>query len=216
MSLKITILNDKSEKVEAFQSLSDYQVRVSLLAQVIRCELLNLRTGNAHTKTRGEVRGGGKKPWKQKGTGRARHGSTRSPIWIGGGVTFGPRNLRNWHKKINKSAKKSALKSILKDRLEANNIYQLSSDFDFPKTKLVFNYLSNLETFSEKNKLKNMLLIYSSQKEKDDKPKIRGFLNTDIKMLNVDHLKIHKLAQAGVLLLTPEAKSILESKIANF
>ena len=89
MSLQLTVVEDNQKyQVEGFPMLETYEVRVKLLAQVVRCELMNLRAGNAHTKTRGEVRGGGKKPWRQKGTGRARHGSIRSPIWKGGGVVL--------------------------------------------------------------------------------------------------------------------------------
>lgn len=81
----------------------------------------------AHTKTRGEVRGGGKKPWKQKGTGRARHGSIRSPIWKGGGVVFGPRNTRNYEKKINRKVKQQALRMALTDKVAHDRLLVLES-----------------------------------------------------------------------------------------
>ena len=80
--------------------------------QVVVAYEANRRAGTAHTKTRAEVSGGGRKPWRQKGTGRARHGSIRSPLWVGGGVTFGPRSSRNYQQKINKSVKEQALKAI--------------------------------------------------------------------------------------------------------
>ncbi len=81
----------------------------ALVKQVIDAQLANRRSPWAHTKTRGEVSGGGKKPWRQKGTGRARHGSTRSPIWVGGGVAHGPRNDRDYSQKVNKKMKQAAL-----------------------------------------------------------------------------------------------------------
>ena len=86
-----------------------------LLHEAVVAQEANARRVLAHTKGRGDVRGGGKKPWKQKGTGRARHGSTRSPIWKGGGVTFGPTLLRNFTKKLNKKARRAALASALSD-----------------------------------------------------------------------------------------------------
>ncbi len=93
-----------------------------LVHQVVNSMLTDMRTPVAHTKTRGEVSGGGKKPWKQKGTGRARHGSTRSPIWVGGGVAHGPRNDKNFDRKVNRKMKAKALFTILSKKLKEGEI----------------------------------------------------------------------------------------------
>jgi large subunit ribosomal protein L4 len=91
------------------------------LKEVVVAQAANARQGTRSTKTRGEVRGGGKKPWRQKGTGRARHGSIRSPLWVGGGVVFGPRP-RDFSKKINKQVKDLALRRAFFDRANDNSI----------------------------------------------------------------------------------------------
>jgi large subunit ribosomal protein L4 len=93
-----------------------------LVHQVVTAMQANARTPVAHSRTRGEVSGGGRKPWRQKGTGRARHGSTRSPIWKGGGVTHGPRNDKDYSQKINKKMRAKALYTVLSEKLRKGQI----------------------------------------------------------------------------------------------
>jgi large subunit ribosomal protein L4 len=109
-----------------------------LVKQVVDSILANARQVLANTKGRGEVRGGGKKPWKQKGTGRARSGSSRSPLWKGGGVTFGPKKERNFSKKINKKMLKKALLSVLSKKAKEGELMLVESfELSSPKTKAV-------------------------------------------------------------------------------
>lgn len=118
-----------------------------VIHEVVEALRANRRRVTAHTKMRGEVRGGGKKPWAQKGTGRARHGSTRSPIWRGGGVTFGPRNDRNYTKKINQKVRQLALRMCLSEKVAGRQLVLLES-FDMPgqqKTKAVASVLKKLQ-----------------------------------------------------------------------
>lgn len=108
------------------QSLPDrlfsVKVKPALVHQVVVATQANSRAVLAHTKTKGEVRGGGRKPWKQKGTGRARQGSIRNPQWRGGGVVFGPRSNRNFSQKVNKRMKQSALAMVLSDKVAHDKI----------------------------------------------------------------------------------------------
>ncbi len=121
------------------------EVNEDLIYQVARAQMSNRRQNTAHTKDRSEVRGGGRKPWRQKGTGRARHGSRRSPIWKGGGVTFGPRNERNYKKKINKKAKRKALFMVLSAKTKENLALFLSDlKVKEPKTKEMKGFLEKM------------------------------------------------------------------------
>ena len=110
--MKIDLYTQSGEK-KGTVDVSDAMFKVVVNDELIRLsvirQLANRRHVNAHVKTRGEVRGGGKKPWRQKGTGRARFGSSRNPIWRGGGVAFGPRNVRNFSLDMPKKARRSAL-----------------------------------------------------------------------------------------------------------
>lgn len=121
------------------------KMNTDLVHQVVLSQTANRRHVIAHTKDRSEVRGGGRKPWRQKGTGRARHGSRRSPIWVGGGVTFGPTKDRVFKQKINSAMRKKALLMVLSAKAEANNVLVLE-DFKLAetKTKILHQFISKL------------------------------------------------------------------------
>ena len=135
----ITVLNQKGQFGEALELIPEiFEVDLdwSLVHEAVVAQEANSRHVIAHTKDRGEVRGGGKKPWKQKGTGRARHGSSRSPIWIGGGVTFGPTKFRSFSKKMNKQARQKALRMVLTDKVKRECFFVVDSfSFENKKTK---------------------------------------------------------------------------------
>lgn len=119
--------------------------RADLVHQVVEGMRSNKRAGTADTKGRGEVSGGGKKPWKQKGTGRARHGSTRSPIWVGGGVTHGPLAEKNYKRKISKKMRAQALFSVLSKKLKDGEIIFVDSlTLSEIKTKSAVDVMKNL------------------------------------------------------------------------
>lgn len=130
---KVPVYNSAGEKkteIELHPDIFNIVPNSSLIHQVYVALRANARQSWAHTKMRGDVRGGGKKPWKQKGTGRARHGSIRSPLWRGGGITFGPLSTRNYTQKINKQMKVGAVKACLSDKLLNDRIFAVES-FDF-------------------------------------------------------------------------------------
>ncbi|MDD4989914.1 MAG: 50S ribosomal protein L4 [Candidatus Pacebacteria bacterium] len=146
--MKIDVYNQKGEKqgqAELPNEIFDVKVVPDLLHQVVVSQMSNRRQGNAQAKGRGEVRGGGKKPWRQKGTGRARHGSIRSPLWKGGGVTFGPLNERVYKKIVPKKMKRLALFMALSEKAR-NDFLVLIDDLKIkePKTKAASAILKNL------------------------------------------------------------------------
>ena len=119
------------------------EVNEAVMHQAVVRKLSNERLGTHATKTRGMVRGGGRKPWKQKGTGRARAGSSRSPIWIGGGTTFGPQP-RSYYKAMPRKARRLSVKSALSDKVNNSELYVLEEiTLAAPKTKEVLNILNN-------------------------------------------------------------------------
>jgi len=123
----------------------DVKLNQDLMHQVMVSQMANRRQVIAHTKGRGEVRGGGKKPWAQKGTGRARHGSIRSPLWKGGGTTFGPVKEINFKKKIPSQMKRKALFMVLSEKFRNNLLVVLDTlNIENPKTKLILEILKKL------------------------------------------------------------------------
>jgi len=141
------VFNIKGERmgdIELNDSVFGAEVNEGLLHEAVRMYMANKRQGTAATKTRAQVRGGGRKPWRQKGTGRARHGSIRSPIWVGGGVTFGPQP-RDYSYSMPKKAMKSALKSALSARAKSDDLIVLDSlAIDEPKTREIQRIIDNL------------------------------------------------------------------------
>lgn len=138
MKLAVYNLQGKEiEQVELNDSIFNVAVKPEVVHEIFVAQRNNARESWADTKKRGEVRGGGKKPWQQKGTGRARHGSTRSPIWKGGGVTFGPLSERNYKTKINKKTRRLATLMCLSDKAQ-NGLIWVVENFSLtePKTKL--------------------------------------------------------------------------------
>lgn len=123
--MKVSVLSQEGKevkKIDLDKDIFERKVSDTIIAQYIFAYTSNQRSGNAHSKDRSEVSGGGRKPWKQKGTGRARHGSTRTPIWTKGGVSFGPRNTVNWKKGMNKKFKLVALSNVLSSHLKNGNL----------------------------------------------------------------------------------------------
>ncbi len=148
------------EKLDS--ALFEVEAKEGLIHQAVVAQMANRRQVLAHTKDRGEVRGGGIKPWKQKGTGRARQGSIRSPLWVGGGVVFGPRKDRNFHQKINKKMKRKALLMCLSDRAREEKIVVLDKlELDNFKTKKFLEILNKLP-----NKDKKTLLVLADNDKK--------------------------------------------------
>ncbi|MES2314693.1 MAG: 50S ribosomal protein L4 [Patescibacteria group bacterium] len=163
----------------------DMPWNADLVHEVVRLMNSNSRTNVAHTKTRGEVRGGGKKPWKQKGTGRARHGSSRSPIWVGGGVTHGPRNDQNFNRKINKKVKDKALLTVLSRKWKDGEILFVDAiSLAKPKSKdarAILTALGSIKGFEKvATKKKNAALIAFDKRTEAVDKSFKNFGNVSI------------------------------------
>jgi large subunit ribosomal protein L4 len=161
--------------------------RIDLLHRVVTAARHNARPSVAHTKDRSDRRGGGKKPWRQKGTGRARHGSIRSPIWRGGGVTFGPSNQRNFKKKVSKSEKREAVASALSAKRNDNQVL-LVDGFSFEKpsahqAREMLTKLAGVKGFAELEDRRNKAaLIVIPERDDNIELSFRNFGNVDVRV----------------------------------
>ena len=161
--------------------------------------LANARLASATTKQRGEVSGGGKKPWKQKGTGRARFGSSRNPIWRGGGVVFGPRGNENYTKRLSTTSKRVALRQALTLADKAGKIVILDVNTT-GKTKEIADFLT-------KNKLERRVLIAVDVKTPE---LIRATNNVaNVALLSAKYLSVYHILNADKIVLTPKAVAVV-------
>jgi large subunit ribosomal protein L4 len=167
-------------------------------------QLANRRAGSAATKSKGFVRGGGKKPWRQKGTGRARAGSIRSPIWVGGGTTFGP-GPRDYSYRMPRKARREALLSALSVKNREGKIIVVDKlELEQPKTKIMAQALTELKVTSA--------LIVIAQSDKKLERSARNL--PKIKLLRIEGLNVYDLLRYEHLILTEEALKLLEERLA--
>jgi large subunit ribosomal protein L4 len=190
-----------------------------LVHEVVIGMQANARENNAHTKDRSEVRGGGKKPWKQKGTGRARHGSRRSPIWVGGGVAHGPRNERDYGVKINKKVRAKALACVLSKKLTDQEVLFVDTlSFTEPKTKEAKAIITALAKGADKvtlaTKRKNAAVVVLGGRNLAIEKSFRNFGHFEVvqaKDVNPVDLLTYKFV---VVADAPSSVEILEKRIA--
>ncbi len=211
--LKINVYNIKAEKVgeeELNPAIFEVAPKAEVIHQALVAQMANSRKVLAHTKGRSEVRGGGKKPWKQKGTGRARHGSIRSPLWIGGGVTFGPSKERNFSIKINKKIKKKALLMVLSDKA-ANEKFILLDELKIKdgKTREVKNLLNNFcEKLDHKKEIFKSLIAYAGKAEN---LVTAGRNINKLRIIGVNNLNIKDLIDYEYIIMPKEGLQIIEN-----
>ena len=220
MPVKTNIYNQNGDIVSELKLADDVfavKIKEDLIHQAMVCQTSNDRQVLAHTKTKAEVRGGGKKPWKQKGTGRARAGSSRSPIWIGGGVTFGPRNDRNFSKKINKKMRQKAITMVLSDRFANGNMVVVDKVemVDF-KTKIFNGFIGKMETiFSNEKDQSNKRSILFVNDNKDEKifKSARNLVGLNI--INFENLNIVDLLKYRNLIVTESVAEAINKRYTN-
>jgi len=221
MQLKTSLYNTKGDnigEIELAEKVFGVKVNQSLVHQAVVAQQANERQVLSHTKGRAEVSGGGKKPWKQKGTGRARQGSIRAPQWVGGGVVFGPTKDRNFSQKINLKMKRKAIFMALSDKFENKNLLVLDQiNLTEIKTAVFNSILKNLEKvlYSESGnkKIKRSILVINSQKEEMVARSGRNLVGVEI--MNLDNINIVDLLKYKNLVLTSETVKKLSERVAK-
>lgn len=195
----VNIKNEKVGEIELSEKVFDLDVKGHLLHDVVRQQRAARRAGNACTKTRVEVRGGGAKPWRQKGTGRARAGTNNSPLWRGGGVTFGPKP-RDYSFKLNRKVRKQAIAMAMSARLQEGNLVVVDEFvMDAIKTKDFVNIMKEFD-------FENCLLITAGKNDNLSKSarNVNGFKVMSTEGLNVYDILLHK----KLMLVNPAVESL--------
>ena len=207
-----SIDGSKTGTVDVNNEIFGIEPNKTVMHEVLTAELASFRQGSASTKTRAEVRGGGRKPFRQKGTGRARQGSTRAPHMVGGGVVHGPKP-RNYAKKINKKVRKLALKSALATKINEGNIIVLD-DFalETPKTKTFINFAKALNFDGVKQ-----LYVTNDDVDNVDRDYFLYLSTRNIEKvaaINTRDLSIYWLIKQDKVILTKEALAAIEEVLA--
>jgi large subunit ribosomal protein L4 len=200
------VLNTRAEKVgeiDLNDSLFNVEIKTGILHEVVCMQRANRRSGSACTKTRGEVSGGGAKPWRQKGTGRARAGSRTSPVWRGGGTVFGPKP-RDYSYSMPKKVKRLALKMAISARNQEGNLVIVDS-FELPEIKTK-DFVGVMKNF----KFDNCLLITS---EIDDKISISARNAVGYKVLSVAGLNVYDILKHSKLMLIQSSLAKIEERL---
>lgn len=205
---KVAVHNSKGEQVAEMElnpAIFAAPINQAAMHEVVVAYLANQRRGTAATKTRSLVRGGGRKPWRQKGTGRARHGSTRSPIWTGGGVVFGPQP-RDYTVRMPKKLKRAALKSALTTKYNNNELIVLDQlVMEEPKTAEIVKLLNNLKVEG-----KAVILTAESAPAVYKSARNIPLVSTGV----VANINTYQVLNSGALILTQDAVAKLEEVFA--
>jgi len=215
-----TIEGKESGKTTLPEGVFGEKWNADLVHEVVVSMQSNARANTAHTKDRSEVRGGGKKPWRQKGTGRARHGSRRSPIWTGGGVTFGPRNDRNYAKKINKKVRAKALAATLSKKFADGEVVFIDQiNFEAPKTAAAKAAIKAIAAGSKHEdmatKRKNAALVVLTERNEATEKSFQNFGNVMVAQVK-DINPVDLLTYKYVVMAEPaKALEVLESRIGS-
>jgi len=210
----------ESGKVKLPESVFGVNWNSDLVHEVVVSMQSNARGGNAHTKDRGDVSGGGKKPWKQKGTGRARHGSRRSPMWVGGGVAHGPQNEKDYSKKINRKVRAKALAVTLSKKFTDGEVIFIDSlKFEAPKATdakaAVVAIAKGSGNESLATKRKNAALVVLSSRDENAEKSFRNFGNIEVAQAK-DINPVDLLTYKYVVVVEPaKALETLESRIGT-
>mgnify|MGYP001233820165 FL=1 len=199
------ILGEQVEQIELKDDVFGVEINEHALYEVVKNQLANKRQGTQSAKTRAEVRGGGRKPWRQKGTGRARQGSIRAPHWVGGGVTFAPKP-RDYSYKVPKKVKRLAMKSALSSKVLNEEIIILDKlSLDEPKTKEMAKILSNIKAGKK-------ALIVMDEKDMNIIKSARNIPNVQVTYVNT--LNVYDILHFDSFIITKDAVRKVEEVYA--
>lgn len=204
----INFKKDKVGSIEVPETVFGVKWNAALVKQALLAQLANRRLPWAHAKDRSEVRGGGKKPWRQKGTGRARHGSTRSPLWVGGGKAHGPNKERDYTQKINKKMKRLAVMSVLSKKFKDGEVTFMDSlAIEAPKTNPLAQNLMQVVAVNKKTKKFDVVMIPDAE----NKNIYRAAKNLNkAKALSPEALNVYDLLNHKHILIDQNAIAVIE------